>query len=404
MDGEIQTFMNAALSTFEKHHYRWLTSLVDLTAFFPKKEVAVAMARGLLAVWDGADLPEVPEAEKKQVIFGRAVDLGGLVRTVLQFATPGVLSETRFFSCPESIADLRRFVDNGGEFKEDSGARLQRKVKSFVFGLPIHSHAAEWTVNAGSGLVQKGAPHTSQVKLCGLLATILDEVRVFEREARHEYKKIQEEKGQMPKWSFDCRGVYREVRPVMYNKAIFKLHATSLDKKVMRITPEIETEALSKQRIDRSNGNTRKQQRDKHKEAKVEGWEKKRKQRDDNPRVQKQTEAQLARRVALCNPERIDRNIIGRSEETSLSKEEIAAELENRGLEVKRANTGKKEGSVCGTVKRADLFQQLIEWHDNRELNSSGNFGDPGGKIPRKVPKGGREKRKWASLNSSTAV
>ena len=281
---------------------------------------------------------------------------------------------------------------------------MKRKVKSFVFGLPIHSHAAEWTVNAGSGLAQKGAPHTSQVKLCGLLATILDEVRVFEREARYEYKKIQEEKGQMPKWSFDCRGVYREVRPVMYNKAIFKLHATSLDKKVMRITPEIESEALSKQRIDRSNGNTRKQQHDKHKKAEVKGWEKKRKQGDDNPRVQKQTEAQFARRVALCNPERIDRNIIGRSEETSLSKEEIAAELENRGLEVKRAKTGKKAGSVCGTVKRADLFQQLIEWHDNRELNSSGNFGDPGGKIPRKVPKGGRGKREWASLNSSTAV
>ena len=146
---------------------------------------------------------------------------------------------------------------------------MKRKVKSFVFGLPIHSHAAEWTVNAGSGLVQKGAPHTSQVKLCGLLATILDEVRVFEREVRYEYKKIQEEKGQMPKWSFDCRGVYREVRPVMCNKAIFKLHATSLDKKVMRITPEIEIEALSMQRIDRSNGNSnsREQQHDKHNEA-----------------------------------------------------------------------------------------------------------------------------------------
>ena len=53
----------------------------------------------------------------------------------------------------------------------------------------------------------------------------------------------------------------------MYNKAIFKLRATSLDKKAMRITPEIEIEALSKQRVDRSNGNTREQQHDKHNEA-----------------------------------------------------------------------------------------------------------------------------------------
>ena len=76
---------------------------------------------------------------------------------------------------------------------------MKRKLKSFVFGLPIHSRAAERTVKRaqGSGLAQKGAPHTSQVKLCGLLATILDEARVCEREARYEFKRIQEEKGQM---------------------------------------------------------------------------------------------------------------------------------------------------------------------------------------------------------------
>ena len=67
--------------------------------------------------------------------------------------------------------------------------------------------------------------------------------------------------------------------------------------------------------------------------------------------MQKEKEAQFARRVALSNPERIDRNIIERSEEKSLSKEEIAAELENRGLGVKRAKIGKK--ALSG--KRADL-------------------------------------------------
>ena len=57
----------------------------------------------------------------------------------------------------------------------------------------------------------------------------------------------------------------------MYNKAIFKLRATSLDKKAICITPEIEIEALTKQRVDRSNGNTREQQHDKHNEAKAGG-------------------------------------------------------------------------------------------------------------------------------------
>ena len=65
--------------------------------------------------------------------------------------------------------------------------------------VPNHPHAADWTANAGPGLLQKGAPQTSRVGISGLLATILDEARVCEREVRHEFKRIQEEKGQMPK-------------------------------------------------------------------------------------------------------------------------------------------------------------------------------------------------------------
>ena len=77
--------------------------------------------------------------------------------------------------------------------------------------------------------------------------------------------------------------------------------------------------------------------------------------------MQKETEAQFARRVALSNPESIDRNKIERSEETSLSKEEIAAELENRGLGVKRAKIGKKAGPLSG--KRADQSENAISDH-----------------------------------------
>ena len=67
--------------------------------------------------------------------------------------------------------------------------------------------------------------------------------------------------------------------------------------------------------------------------------------------MQKETEARFARRVVLSNPERIDRDVTERSEEKSPSKGEIATELENRGLGVKRAKIGKK--AVSG--KRADL-------------------------------------------------
>ena len=64
--------------------------------------------------------------------------------------------------------------------------------------------------------------------------------------------------------------------------------------------------------------------------------------------MQKEKAAQFARRVALSDPERIDLNITERSEEKSLSKGEIAAELENRGLGVKRAKIGKNTVSGKG--------------------------------------------------------
>ena len=77
--------------------------------------------------------------------------------------------------------------------------------------------------------------------------------------------------------------------------------------------------------------------------------------------MQKEKEAQFARRVALSDPERIDLNITERSEEKSLSKGEIAAELENRGLGVKRAKIGKKAGPLSG--KRADQSENAISDH-----------------------------------------
>ncbi|MEC7288052.1 MAG: hypothetical protein VXU42_05105, partial [Verrucomicrobiota bacterium] len=113
--------------------------------------------------------------------------------------------------------------------------------------------------------------------------------------------------------------------------------------------------------------------------------------------MQKEKEAQFARRVALSDPERIDLNITERSEEKSLSKGEIAAELENRGLGVKRAKIGKK--AVSGKrADLADLFQQPIKRHGNLEENSSGNFGVPRGKIPRAVPAAGGKRGKWVSV------
>ena len=74
--------------------------------------------------------------------------------------------------------------------------------------------------------------------------------------------------------------------------------------------------------------------------------------------------------MALSNPERIGRDIIERSEKKSLSKGEITAELENRGLGVKRAKFGKKAVSGKGRPRRpisaahqmARQFRRKQQW------------------------------------------
>ena len=110
-----------------------------------------------------------------------------------------------------------------------------------------------------------------------------------------------------------------------------------------------------------------------------EGWAEKKGNRGAATRGRKRRST-VPRRVALSNPERIDRNTIEWSEETSLSKEEIAAEPRSAAWRQARQ---RQESRVCIWKRKADHFKQLNEWHGNQEENSSGNFGVPEGKIPR---------------------
>ena len=397
MAEEVIVFRDTALDTLAKHHYRWLTSHVDLTAFFPQKAVAVEMARGLLAVWDGLPLPTVDDAVKQQQIFGDNVDLEDLVKVVLQFATPEVLAETRFFRCPESVADLRLFVASSGNFEGEWGERLARKIKTFVLALPFHSHAAERCVNAGVPLLPKYAPHKSQAAMAGELAAILDEIRLFQRFAVAENERFEMENGATPKWSTDCRGVTRQIPPPTRNKAIFQRHANHLDGKANRITSDVEQRAKQRQRQLAAAGKSRKCLTTKHKKAKLAVGQKKEQKKKASSRTKMLTSGEVAAKAAVYN-------VISREKPAEVVGT-IALELENRGLPVKRVKKeGATKGDVAASESKAGMLKRLIGWHDDPAQNSSGDFGKPGGDIPKTTDyDGGRKGPKWMELGSGGA-
>ena len=402
MAEEVIVFRDTALDILGKHHHRWLTSHVDLTAFFPQKAVAVEMARGLLAVWDGLPLPTVDDAVKQQQIFGDNVDLEDLVKVVLQFATPEVLAETRFFRCPESVADLRLFVATSGNFEGEWGERLARKIKTFVLALPFHSHAAERCVNAGVPLLPKYAPHKSQAAMAGELAAILDEIRLFQRFAVAENERFEMENGATPKWSTDCRGVTRQIPPPTRNKAIFQRHANHLDGKANRITSDVEQRAKQRQRQLAAAGKSRKCLTTKHKKAKLAVGQKKEQKKKASSRTKMLTSGEVAAKAAVCNPPRIKHNVISREKPAEVVGT-IALELENRGLPVKRV---KKEGPTKGDVaeSKTGMLKRLTDWHDDATKNNSGNFGKPGGDFPKTTAyDGGKKGPKWATFKKGGA-
>ena len=400
MAEEVNVFRDTALETLAKHHHRWLTVHVDLSMFFPKKAIAVEMVRGLLAVHDGLPLPTVDGAVKQQQVFGQTVDLGELVKVILQFATPELLSETRFFSDDESIADLRLFAAAGGKFEGEWGARLERKAKTFALALPIHSHAAERCVNAGVPLLPKYAPHKCQSAFSGELAAVLDEIRLFQRFAVEENYRFALENGETPKWTTDCRGVTRQVAKPTRNKAIFALCAKQLDRKAERVTPEIEKKAGQRQRQLAASGKSRKALVKQHKKAKLDVGQKKQQATESGGRAKVLTDEAVAAKAAVCNPPKIKHNVIDRIK-PAVNTDALALELENRNMKVKRVQ---KEGPTKGNVteQKGGMLKRLIEWHDDPLKNSSGGFGKPGGDIPKTTAfDGGKKGAKWAKLGAA---
>ena len=105
-----------------------------------------------------------------------------------------------------------------------------------------------------------------------------------------------------------------------------------------------------------------------------------------------------------CNPPKIKHNVISRDKPKE-GTNTIALELENRGLPVKRVKKdGPTKGDVAASETKAGMLQRLIDWHDDATKNNSGNFGKPGGDIPKTTAfDGGKKGRKWMKLGDGSA-
>lgn len=148
--GQRRVFFETALATAGNHHRRWLVQLLPCAIYHPCRRLGVAVAAAILARLDGDDPPEIGADEEVDVGGGEAAKLAGLVRALLQFATADDL-ETRCVLTTDAaaVADLRVWVEAGGDFGSEAGGRLESQLRSLVLARPIHSHMAEHLVGVG---------------------------------------------------------------------------------------------------------------------------------------------------------------------------------------------------------------------------------------------------------------
>ena len=145
-----RVFFETALATAGNHHKRWLVQLLPCSIYHPCRRLGVAVAAAIIARLDGNELPDIDGDEKVDVGGGEMVLLEGLVRALLQFATPDDL-ESRCVLTADAAAveDIRAWVAAGGDFESEAGKRLEPQLQALVLGRPIHSHMAEHLVGVG---------------------------------------------------------------------------------------------------------------------------------------------------------------------------------------------------------------------------------------------------------------
>jgi len=97
--------------------------------------------------------------------------------------------KTVLFTNPETVAEIRLWVEHGGSFEAwPGGEKLQRKMNTLIRGRPIHSHVAERTVNLGNTVQRKYAPHESEHRISGKIQAKANGTQYDARAAAYEFE------------------------------------------------------------------------------------------------------------------------------------------------------------------------------------------------------------------------
>ena len=198
MDKQAVHFVETALEAYGNRMHRWLEDLVDCVIADPNPIVAFEVTRVLVAVYDGEDknaAVQLIDGATVVEVEGQTGNLLELVADITQFVTTEILHESSvLFVHSEAAGDIKEWVTNGGNFIGESGQRLERTIKTLVYGRPVHSQLGERMVNIGNRVTQKHGKHEFEVHTAGKVNGLANGTLVDARLAAYEYEALERAK------------------------------------------------------------------------------------------------------------------------------------------------------------------------------------------------------------------
>jgi len=290
------------------------------------------------------------------------------------------------FPNTQIVADLRKWVLADGVFGEVIWARrLERNLRTLVLGKPIHSHAAERSVNLGNRMKIRGAHSEGKFRVASKIVSVANGTRNDWRVARSEYEDMfvadlkanNTEPSKAVHWRDKLTGaVPREhARTNKRNKAIIAaaiLRFAARAKEAAADSAAAFAMAAANEAAGTDRAGVHKAAKDKTDALK----EQRALKRATSRRMTQYDNSSRSALAAKSTPARVALDTIDLTHPPS--KVILAAECHERGNDV---------ASVDDTLK------QLVDWLSkyHKAKNESGD------RIPRMATADGRAKRKWTA-------
>ena len=206
-------FTETAVVFAEKHFIRWTTELVD-SSLADISDVGDAMAKALLAIYDGEEPPAIDATRTVVTDDGEPVSLAELIQDMTQHATAESLRENSIlFMRPDVLLDIRAVYgapggDDGAAppvagcvtrsqglaaahlqehaeslegaavgTRDEARARLDRTLKVLVHAMPTTTHCVERSVNTANSVMPKHGPHLALKKRTAKQSSITNTLR-----------------------------------------------------------------------------------------------------------------------------------------------------------------------------------------------------------------------------------